>query len=521
MRERWSSLTRKLSALTSRIPNGQLALLPLGLEGVVAGIAVAAGGLPAGASGSLATAVFPADAFFDLTRSLSSGRDWSWVLAAMLLSVLVRGATLAATLWLAGGRQGSLVIIWGRAVLLASAAWLLLLPAAAFLLTGSTFRYAPFVAVGALLGLAAAVPLIRRALRLRPHLGRTEAQGTLPGLSSWLGYASLIASTAFIREWLATHHSRAVVGLVVFLLAPLHAVVLLKWRGEAQGPAKSRRPVALIAMVLIAILFLGAAGYDRQFARPERARRLRATPLYLLGGADSTSKTGALSDMDVRTIGRRLSAARILSYRAGGDDYLAKDTHRDLSIVAAAVSGQLEVHGGRVKGALFGHSQAALIVDRMLASGNPLPHRIAVVSPSLPYPPRVHLPSDDAAGPGAPAADVERGLDKVFDLLRLPTLDLDAPAAPTNLRAVVVAHSRVRRLALWALGDSVWLDRDWRRPGEVNVVTLSDHVGAVRNPRTLEEARSFFAGRALPSDDRSWRGLLVNLIRYTFQPWRP
>jgi hypothetical protein len=74
---------------------------------------------------------------------------------------------------------------------------------------------------------------------------------------------------------------------------------------------------------------------------------------------------------------------------------------------------------------------------------------------------------------------------------------------------------------VWALGDSVWLDRDWRRPGELNVVSLSDHVGATNDGRALQTVRRFFEGRSIEGDHASWRGALVVILRYAFEPWRP
>jgi hypothetical protein len=75
---------------------------------------------------------------------------------------------------------------------------------------------------------------------------------------------------------------------------------------------------------------------------------------------------------------------------------------------------------------------------------------------------------------------------------------------------------------VWALGDSVWLDRDWRRPGETNIVVASDHVGAVRNSRAIESARLFIAGDDVESDEGpTWQGALVHVLRFAFEPWRP
>ena len=80
---------------------------------------------------------------------------------------------------------------------------------------------------------------------------------------------------------------------------------------------------------------------------------------------------------------------------------------------------------------------------------------------------------------------------------------------------------RTRRLAVWALEDSVWLSGDWRRPGEKNVVALTDHVGVANDARTLTLARRFLTGRHVAGDGSSWRAVLVYLVRDSFQPWEP
>jgi hypothetical protein len=117
--------------------------------------------------------------------------------------------------------------------------------------------------------------------------------------------------------------------------------------------------------------------------------------------------------------------------------------------------------------------------------------------------------------------DVSRGLAWLLRGLGALSFDVDAPASPVRLDPVVVIDSRVPRLSVWALGDSVWLDRDWRRPGEVNMVALTDHVGVTNNRRSFQSVRTFFSGRALADDETSWRGAAVALLRYAFEPWRP
>ena len=144
-----------------------------------------------------------------------------------------------------------------------------------------------------------------------------------------------------------------------------------------------------------------------------------------------------------------------------------------------------------------------------------------MIAPPPPVPPEVEFPSAGEKGEGIPAADLDRLLSAAFRKVGLQSYDADLPASPTNLPEIVVSRPDTERLAVWALGDSLWLDRDWWRPGETNVVSLSDHVGAVRDPHSIETVGRFFAGSNISGDERSWRGLLVSAIRYTFEPWRP
>jgi hypothetical protein len=507
-----------MARLRARPGPKEAALLPIAAEGLIAALLIVVGALPAGASGALSVAVFPADAFFDLKASLSTGTGWSWVLAALLFSALVRGLALAATLWLLQGRRQPFARLWGRASILVAIAWVAFLPTVALIIAGSALRYAPLIGVGAVLGVATSVLLARRAVRLAPD---GKGSGASPSASQWLGYAYLVAVTAAAREWLLVHSARPVVALFVLVVAPIHALVLVRWVSGAGGRAARRKPIALALTIVVVVLFLGSAEFDRHLSDPKPAAALRTSPLYLLGGADSTSRSGALSGLDVRSLGWRRRAAVTLSYRGRGRRYRSRDTHQDLGRVARLVGKQIVSKKGRVPGALFGHSQAALIVDRMLDAGVPVPDHVVVVSPPLPYPPTADLPRPKQEGRGDPARAVVQALEAVFKVLHIPRYGIQAPAAPTNLEALVVQPGPVQRLAVWALGDSVWLDRDWRRPGEVNVVALSDHVGAVKDARTIEEARRFFADRPVSSDGRTWRGFLVNAIRYTFQPWRP
>jgi hypothetical protein len=162
-----------------------------------------------------------------------------------------------------------------------------------------------------------------------------------------------------------------------------------------------------------------------------------------------------------------------------------------------------------------------LILDRMMAQNLAVPDRSVVISPPPPVSPDVRITSPGDDGVGRPAGDLARGLAGILELLKIPTYDIDVPASPVNLRTVVVVDERISRLAVWALGDSVWLDREWRRPGELNVIVPTDHVGAVSNPEAVAMARRFLGGGEVSEDDLTWRVVMVNVLRYAFEPWRP
>ena len=214
---------------------------------------------------------------------------------------------------------------------------------------------------------------------------------------------------------------------------------------------------------------------------------------------------------------RRSRAARKeQGFRAPGR---AAATRGDLDASARRISTQI-AEAERPRN-LLGHSQAALILDRILARDLPAPDAAVNLSAPPVTPPPIRVPRPHAGGPGRVGGDLTRALSALLDLVRLAPFDVDAPAAPPHLRRVVVRNAEVPRLAVWALGDSVWLDGDWRRPGEVNIVVLTDHVGATKNARALASTRRWFRGQEVASDEASWRSWLVNLYRFAFEPWRP
>jgi hypothetical protein len=179
------------------------------------------------------------------------------------------------------------------------------------------------------------------------------------------------------------------------------------------------------------------------------------------------------------------------------------------------MAGQL----GRLEQPVFvlGHSQAAGVLDRMPGG---LPDAAVVISPPPKRPPPVEVPPPGVRGPGKPGGDAARVVSGLLDAVGIGGFDVDAPAAPVHLDPPDDPGG-VRRMAVWALGDSVWLQGDWRRNGELNVVAISDHVGAVNDGRAVSAARRFFAGQPVRSDAASWRGALAAALRYAFEPWRP
>jgi hypothetical protein len=240
--------------------------------------------------------------------------------------------------------------------------------------------------------------------------------------------------------------------------------------------------------------------------------------LLLLGGVDSSSETGALSDFDPRQIGFRDQNADLLSYRGPNQRYTKQDTRGDLVEVSSVVGQQ--VAQAERPAFVLGHSQAALIIDRLLANGGPAPDRIVVMAPSPPTPPPFAVPEPDVDGEGKPGGDFARGFAKLLDLVGIATFDIDAEASPVRIEGEV-ALDGPPRVAVWALGDSVWLYDDWRRPGELNVIALTDHVGVTNNARAMDVAKRFFDKKQVEGDEESWRGGLASLIGHAFAPWRP
>lgn len=493
-----------------------LAVAPFAVEGTVAGILVLVGAFPADGASAASTAAFPLDVYFDVKQALAHGRGWPWFVAAGGFSVLVRGGVLALSLWLLDARRDSLAIVWVRSLRLAALAALAFVPSAALFFTGVAVRYAPFVWVAAAVGFAPAVWLARRAAALDAGTGAPAGKG-VPEIGTFLGYAFVVTALAAAMSVLGGT-SRWAVALLLACSGPLHALYLLGWRThlrEETYPAGGSVAVALTITGVVA--FAGASLYDRYVRETPPVARARGDgTLALLGGADSTSDTGALTEIDPRDFGFDAGNTVLLSYTRSGP-YSAADTHRDLDAVAEVVAEQLRTLEGPVF--VLGHSQAAGILDRMPPDAAPA--AAVVISPPPASSPPVDVPAPGERGPGKPGGDAARAVADLLGAVGFGGFDVDAAAAPVHLRPAEDTNGAARRLAVWALGDSAWLQGDWRRDGELNLVAISDHVGATNDSRAVSATRRFFAGLPVRSDSASWRGALAAALRYAFEPWRP
>jgi hypothetical protein len=498
-----------------RVP---IAALPLVVEGIAGAFLLGAGLLPASATVAPATAVFPLDVYFDVKQSLAFGKSWWWVAAAMLLSLPLRSVVLAGTFWLLDGRSGSFLLAWARALRLAAVAAVALLPTAGLFFVGVATRYSPFLIVAAGLGVVTAATLTKRAVRLDAGIGEPRGKG-VPEFANYLAYGYVIVVVGALmsagegggRPWAAG---------VIALAAPVHVLFLLGWREHVRAETHpGGGTIALVVTVLAATALFVLIAYDRYVRNPPPVAAVSSrASLVVLSGADSTSRSGALANFDPRDVGLRPANTSQLSYRAG-KEYEAADTRGDLDQIARTVAGQIgDVSRPRY---LLGHSQAGMILDRMLRADLAGPERAVVFANPPPYPPGVEIPPPGESGPGAPGGDFGRALSKVLGAVGLGPVHVDAPASPTNLERVIVYKSETERLSVWAITDSVWLSGDWRRPGETNVIALTDHTGITNNATAVGAARQFFAGKDVADDESSWRAGAVRVLQSLFEPWRP
>jgi hypothetical protein len=508
---------RTILAGLRAVRRAPVAAIPLVAEGAVGAVLIAAGTLPAAATAAPATAAFPLDVYFDVKQSIAFGKSWLWVGAAMALSLPLRSLVLAATFWLQDGRSGSFLLSWARALKLVAVAAVLLFPTAGLFFVGVATRYAPFVFLAGLLGVVTAGALARRAVRIDAGAGEPRGKG-VPEFSNFLAYGYVVILVGVLMS--AGDGQRLWAVVAVAAAGPLHALILLGWREHVRAETHpGGGTIALIATAIVAVALFLLVAYDRVVRNPPPVADVSSSAsLVVLGGVDSTSRSGALARFDPRDIGMRQGNTTQLSYR-DSPDYAAEDTKRDLDEIARTIGRQIgDASEPRF---LLGHSQAGLILDRVLRADLPAPDRAVVFANPPPYPPGIEIPAPGKSGPGAPGGDFARAFSKVLDIVGLSPVDVDAQASPTNLDRVVVTQSPTRRLSVWAITDSVWLDGDWRRPGEVNVVALTDHTGITNNATAVGSAKRFFAGGTVSDDESSWRGAAVQVLRFAFEPWRP
>lgn len=495
-----------------------LALVPHVGAGVLGAVAVAVGLIPSRPVAAPVVAAFPMDIYFDLKHALGHASGWGWFAAFVAPALVLRSAVLAATLWIAEGRPVPFRAVWGRALKLGALALPAFVPAAVLFFAGVALRYAPFVWVAAGLAVFVAMRFARQGAALEVARGISPAAPSFGGILLY-GYCVSLLGVAL---WTTAPAGSVVTALVIVVASPLHALFLLGWRAESTGAVApgANRWVAVATAVLVAA-FAAATLFDRERGQPAGGTEAPENEgsLLLVGGADSTTRTGALVAFDARAVGFRREATSLVSYRAPGERYEMEDTRADPRAVAPVVAAQ--VAAATPPAQILGHSQAALIVDHMIRENLATPERAAVIAGPPPRPPHLEAPGPEESGPGYVGATATRWLQAGLETAGFVTFDVDADAAPTNLEESTAAGGRVERLAVWALGDSVWLDGDWRRPDETNLVVLTDHVGAVKNPKTIAALRDHFAGRRVPDDESSWRGLLVNVVRFAFEPWRP
>lgn len=496
-----------------------LAALPLVIEGVIGGLLVLAGAIPASAAGVPSTAVFPLDIFFDLKQSIAFAEDWSYVVAAIGLAIVVRGGVLAATFWLSEGRPGSFALAWARGCRIALIAVVVLLPSAALFFTAVATRYAPFIWIGALLGLVGSALLARKAAKIDVGAGEPQGGG-VPEAPGFITYAYLVTAFGAAMSLLADS-SKWPAALLLMCLGPLHALFLVGWREHLRaGTYPGGGTIVTVVSVLLLVVLFTLSAYDRYIRDPAPVRKAAAPGmLILLGGADSTSKTGALADLDPRILGFPRGATRQLSYAGAGEPYRIEDTRQSLIKSARTIAEQIET--AEPPRHFLGHSQAGLILDRIAAQGLPAPEKAALLATPPETPPPVDIPPPDESGPGRAGGDLARGISWLLDKVGGQAFDVDAPNSPTNLAPVDPPKERVPTLAVWALADSVWLDDDWRRSNDINIVAITDHVGVTDNAQALAAAKEFFDEKKVPDDESSWKGIAVGVLKYGFAPWRP
>lgn len=509
---------KTITAGFRNVRRAPLAVLPLTIEGVIGAILVAGGMWPASTASAASTAVFPLDIFFDVKQGIAYSSSWSELFLVIVLSVAVRTTVLTASLYLSDhGEQAALPYkYWFSCVRWAALSAVAFVPSAALYYMGVAGRYSPFVAVAGLLGVPVAAFGVRKVMGVLVPGDPPAGRG--PTLFEALAYGYILCFVGAAMSVLGAKSS----GLAALMLAPvgpLNALVLLGWREHIRsGREPGRGTFAALLTVVVGLGLSGIAVIDRFASSPPQSDPKPQTTLLLLGGQDSTMRASDLEQIHLSQIGFDRHHARVLSYDGPGHDYSKAATHRNLDVTARRVAAQIkEVE----RSSLLGHSQAALIMDRILAKGLPAPSREVDMAPPPVYPPPLSAPPPGKSGSGKPGADLTRIVDWGLHRAGLPGFEIDAPAAPVHLGRVVVVHPKIPRLAIFSVDDAAWLTGDWRRPGEVNTISLADHSGVVYDGYALDVTKRFFAGKKVAGDQRSWKSVLVDVVSYAFGPWKP
>ncbi|MGH2697653.1 MAG: hypothetical protein ACRDJL_00460, partial [Actinomycetota bacterium] len=281
-----------LKAGTRAVLERPIAALPLTIEGLIFAGLMLLGFLPAAGGVAPAAAIFPFELYFDLKRAIAFSSSWPTFGITVAALVVFRSAVLAVMASLADGRRASPATL-RNALMLGMSGAVFLFPAATLYFIAVAIRYAPFAWGAAALGLVAAWRLCRRGVALDTGAGAPGAP--VPEFSSFFLYGSALMGLGAAIAMLAGR-SVALAALLLACTGPLHATVWLGWRRRARegATASEGRAVTTLACLLVAGFFV-ASTIDRNLREYDVVPADYEGTLLLLGGADSTSRRGALA----------------------------------------------------------------------------------------------------------------------------------------------------------------------------------------------------------------------------------
>ncbi len=247
--------------------------------------------VPANGSVAPAAAVWPFDLYFDLKQTVAYSSGWLAFGAILVVVILIRSLLLALTATLADGPDASIRRALRGAVGLGLVGALLLVPVAGLYFVAVAIRYAPFAWVAGGLGLLIGWRLCRRGVGL--DAGVAAQGGPVPEFSSFVLYAvALIALGATIAS--LSGRSTAAAALLVVCVGPLHALVWIGWRRRAAEESLRPRAERWRHSPSFFLAFFTSSAIDRNLRDYDVVPADYEGSLLLLGGADSTSKTGTL-----------------------------------------------------------------------------------------------------------------------------------------------------------------------------------------------------------------------------------